>query len=257
MVVSAMKTRGMLPMRFERTKLLLGEEAMKKIRDSHVTVCGLGGVGSHAVESLCRAGVGHLTLVDCDVASESNLNRQLFALESTLGAPKTEAARRRVVDINPSCDLTLMNCLIDETTNPVILSRRTDVLIDAIDSLSAKVHLIANAHEAKIHVVSSMGAGGRIDANAITTGDIAETHTCPLARFVRIRLHRRNIYSGVRCVFSTEKPIMKKLSMDQAALSDQSDIKKTPIIGSISYLPAIFGFKAAFEALLHIIGQRS
>ncbi len=256
MAVSAMETRGTLLMRFERTTLLLGKESIEKLRDAHVTVCGLGGVGSYAVEALLRAGVGHLTLVDFDVVSESNLNRQLFALESTLGAPKIEAARRRLIDIHPSCDLTLMNCFIDETTNPVILSRRTDVLIDAIDSLSAKVHLIANAHEANIHVVSSMGAGGRMDANAITTGDLSETHTCPLARFVRIRLHRRNIFTGVRCVYSTEKPIMKKVAMDTEGPSGRQ-IKKTPVIGTISYMPAIFGFKAAFEAITHIVGQRS
>lgn len=242
-------------MSFERTALLLGTERIEKIHNAHVTVCGLGGVGSYAVEALARAGVGHLTLVDFDGVSPSNINRQLFALESTLGMPKTEVARKRVLDIHPSCDLTVINTFIDEHSNPVILSRKTDVLIDAIDSLSAKVHLIANAYEKKIHVVSSMGAGGRLDANAITTCDLSETHTCPLARFVRIRLHRRNIFTGVRCVFSTEPPVMKKIAPDHS--DDDSETlkqseKKQPVIGSISYMPAIFGLKAAFEAISHI-----
>ncbi|MBU0992955.1 MAG: tRNA threonylcarbamoyladenosine dehydratase [Proteobacteria bacterium] len=243
-------------MSFERTRLLLGPEMAQKLENAHVTVCGLGGVGSYAVEALARAGIGHLTLIDCDTVTASNINRQLFALESTVGIPKTEIARKRVLDIHPACQLTVMYTCVDEHSNPQILSRKTDVLVDAIDSLSAKVHLIANAHEKAIHVVSSMGAAGRMDANAIITGDLSETHTCPLARFVRIRLHRRNIYTGIRCVFSTEPPMMKKILPDDSEPSDTMG-KKAPVIGSISYMPSIFGLKAAFETINHILGHRS
>ena len=196
-------------MSFERTELLLGKEGVQKLKNAHVTVAGLGAVGSYAVEALARAGIGHLRLVDYDMVNASNINRQLFALESTVGLPKTEIARKRVLDINPYCRLDIIHTFIDEHSNPQILSGPSDVLIDAIDSLSAKIHLIYNARSKGIHVVSSMGAAGRRDANLVMTGDLSETHTCPLARFVRIRLHRRGLYVGVRCVYSTEPPVKK------------------------------------------------
>jgi len=196
-------------MSFERTELLLGRKGVEKLKNAHVTVAGLGAVGSYAVEALARAGVGHLRLVDYDVVNSSNINRQLYALESTVGMPKTEISEKRIYDINPDCKLDIIDTFIDEHSNPQILSDPIDVLIDAIDSLSAKIHLIYNAHVKNIHVVSSMGAAGRLDANQIFTGDLSETHTCPLARFVRIRLHRRGLYKGIRCVYSTEPPIKK------------------------------------------------
>ena len=243
-------------MSFERTELLLGREGVEKLARSHVTVCGLGGVGAYAVEALARANIGRLTLVDCDVISPSNINRQLLALESTKGMEKTEVARARVKDIHPGCDLTVMHTLIDEKSDPQILAQNPDVIIDAIDSLSAKVHLIANAFHMGIHVVSSMGAAGRLDANAVTTGDLSETHTCPLARFVRSRLHRREIYTGIRCVFSTEKPVMKKVTIDTSTDVSGKSVR-SPVIGSISYLPSIFGLKAAYEAITYLLHHKS
>ncbi len=233
-----------------RTVLLLGEAGAEKLKNAHVTVCGLGAVGSYAVEALARAGIGHLRLVDYDTVSVSNVNRQLFALHSTVGLKKTDVAARRVKDINPQCDVTVFDTYIDEHSNPLIIEGRVDVLIDAIDSLSAKVHLIANGHRHGIPVVASMGAAGRMDANAITTADLSETHTCPLARFVRRRLHRQDIYEGVRCVFSTEVAV-KKAEEHQIV----HDGKRTPpVLGSISYVTGIYGLKAAFEAVRIILG---
>lgn len=228
-----------------RTELLIGKKQVEALAQSHVTVCGLGAVGSFAVESLARAGVGHLTLVDYDTVHESNINRQLFALHSTVGMKKTELAEKRIIDINPHCHVTVFDTYIDETSNPLIMEGPMDVLVDAIDSLSAKVHLIANAYRKGVPVVTSMGAAGRMDANAVTTADLSETHTCPLARFVRRRLHRQEIFGGVRCVFSTEVPEKKK-EEDQMP---HDGMRKAPVLGSISYVTAIYGLKAAYEAL--------
>ena len=236
---------------FDRTVLLLGRENAEKLKQAHVTVCGLGAVGSYAVESLARAGVGHLRLVDYDTVSASNINRQLFALHSTVGMKKTDVAGQRVKDINPFCDVEIFDTFIDETSNPLIMEGRVDVLVDAIDSLSAKVHLIANGLRKNIPVVSSMGAAGRMDATAITTGDLAETHTCPLARFVRRRLHRQGIEKGVRCVFSTEVAVKKKEEHQES-----HDGRRTPpVLGSISYVTGIYGLMAAYEVIGIVLGH--
>lgn len=229
----------------DRTELLLGTDQVEALSKAHVTVCGLGAVGSFAVEALARAGVGHLTLVDYDRVHESNINRQLFALHSTVGMKKTELAEKRILDINPDCRVTVFDTYIDEISNPKIMESPMDVMIDAIDSLSAKVHLIANAYRKGVPVVTSMGAAGRMDANAIITADLAETHTCPLARFVRRRLHRQDIFEGIRCVFSSEVPVKKK-EEDQAPHDGK---RQAPVLGSISYVTAIYGLKAAYEAL--------
>lgn len=234
-----------------RTVLLLGEARAEKLKNAHVTVCGLGAVGSYAVEALARAGVGHLRLVDYDRVSASNINRQLFALHSTVGMKKTEVAEQRVKDINPDCDVEIFDTYIDEISNPLIMAGQVDVIIDAIDSLSAKVYLIANAYRKNIPVVASMGAAGRMDANAITTADLAETHTCPLARFVRRRLHRQDIMSGVRCIFSTEVAV--KQQQEHQVMSDGKRIP--PVMGSISYVTGIYGLKAAFEAIRILVGE--
>lgn len=235
-----------------RTRLLIGEEQVTRLAGAHVTVCGLGAVGSFAVEALARAGVGHLRLIDYDTIHESNINRQLFALTSTVGMKKTQVAEIRVRDINPDCRVEVIDARIDEMANPQIMDGPMDVLVDAIDSLSSKVHLIANAHRAGICVVSSMGAAGRLDANAITTADLSETHTCPLARFVRRRLHRQDIFSGVRCVFSTEVPVKKK-NEDQAP---HDGFRKAPVLGSMSYVTAIYGLKAAYETIDFLLRTR-
>jgi tRNA A37 threonylcarbamoyladenosine dehydratase len=231
--------------RFDRTEILLGPEGMRRLKDAHVTVCGLGAVGSYAVEALARAGVGHLRIVDYDRVNITNINRQLFALTSTLDIKKSEVAERRIRDINPDCAVEVFDTYIDEHSNPLIMDGRVDVMIDAIDSLSAKVHLIANAWRKGIPVISSMGAAGRLDAGAVVVADLSETHTCPLARFVRRRLHRQEIFTGVRCVFSTEVA-MKKRADDQIPHDGQ---RKAPVLGSISYVTAIYGLRAAAEAI--------
>jgi len=178
-------------------KKLFNNENFKKLTESHVVICGLGAVGSYAAEALARAGVGNLRLVDFDTIDETNINRQLYALHSTVNSSKISVAEKRIRDINPECHLDLRQVFINEDTVHDILEKPAEILIDAIDSVSSKIHLIKHAVRKNLHVVSCMGAAGRLDANLITTGDISESHTCPLARIIRRRLHRHDIYDGV------------------------------------------------------------
>lgn len=235
-------------MRHARTEQLLGAEGLNRLKRAHVTLCGLGAVGSFAAEALARAGVGHLTLVDYDVVSESNINRQLYALSSTVGMKKSAVAEARIRDINPGCEVTVFDCFINEETTPMILDRPMDVVVDAIDSLSPKVYLIIDTKKRGIPIVSSMGAAGKLDANAITTGDISETWNCPLAKSVRRRLHRHGVFDGVRCVYSTEKSQNKNPSTTGEEPSDDGH-RVAPVLGSISYITAIFGLKVAGEVI--------
>lgn len=242
-------------LRFTRTEQLLGEEMVERLAGAGVVVCGLGAVGSFAVEALARAGVGRLRLVDYDRVSLSNINRQLYALSSTVEMKKARVARERVLDINPACEVEILDTFIDENSIESVLAGSVDVVVDAIDSLSSKVHLIKNALDKGLHVVSSMGAAGKLDANAILTGDISKTHTCPLARSVRRRLHRMEIREGVTCVYSTEAARNKRPSVcgEEPAFDGN---RTAPVIGSISYITAIFGLKAAYEAIGFILNRK-
>jgi tRNA A37 threonylcarbamoyladenosine dehydratase len=239
-------------MRHARTEQLLGLEGLDKLKKAHVTLCGLGAVGSFAAEALARAGVGHLTLVDYDVVSESNINRQLYALTSTVGMKKSAVAEARIKDINPDCEITVFDCFINEETTDPILDRPMDVLVDAIDSLFSKIFLIIKAKERGLSIVSSMGAAGKLDADAITCGDISKTTYCPLARSVRRHLHRRGVFDGVRCVYSTEQTQNKNPSTVGEVPTDDGN-RIAPVLGSISYLTAIFGLKTAGEAIRMIL----
>ncbi len=243
--------QGKIMERLNRTELLIGDAGIEKLRNACVTVCGLGAVGSYAVEALARAGVGSLRIVDYDVVNKTNINRQLYALHSTIGEKKAAVAKKRILDINPECHVEVFDTFINHGTNPDVLAAPFDVLIDAIDSLSAKFHLIMDAYREGIYVISSMGAAGRVDANLVTSGDLSETHTCPLARFVRHRLHRQDIFTGVRCIYSTEIP--KKKQEEEQLPNDGS--RTAPVLGSISYLTGIFGLKAAYEAIDFILNK--
>ena len=229
--------------RHARTEQLLGEEGLEKLKRAHVTICGLGAVGSFAAEALARAGVGHLSLVDYDVVSESNINRQLYALTSTVGLKKSAVAEALWVDI--------FDCFIGEETTEAILGRPMDVVVDAIDSLSSKVHLIVNAAARDIPIVASMGAAGKVDADAVTCGDISETCVCGLAKSVRRRLHRKGLYKGVRCIYSTEPSRKNPSTTDETPTDD--GFRVAPVLGSISYLTGVFGLRAAGEAIRIIL----
>ncbi len=238
--------------RFARLIQLVGPEAMARLEAAEVAVFGLGAVGSFAVEALARAGIGALRLVDFDTLQPSNLNRQLFALHTTLGRPKIEIARDRVADINPDCRVDALSGFVDADTAPAFLDPAPDAVIDAIDGVNSKVNLLATAHRLGIFTVSSMGAACRLDPTRVRTADLPDTEGCPLARVVRKRLGRLGIRGGIRCVFSTE-PAQSSRVPTPAAAEETTRGRRRPPLGSISYLPAIFGLHAAAETIRWIL----
>lgn len=232
----------------ERTELLIKEDGLQKLSQSHVLVIGLGGVGSFAAEFLARAGVGRMTIVDGDTVDLTNINRQMPALRSTIGKPKVEIVSARLLDINPALQLTGLNQFLNpEDMSSMFESQNFDYIIDCIDSVSPKVNLILNARRKKIKIVSCMGAGGKLDPAKVLVRDIHKTRNCFLAKQVRKRLKKEKIDKGVRCVFSTE--IQQEESLK---LTDGSNYKRS-FYGTISYIPALFGLYAAAEVINYLI----
>lgn len=231
----------------ERTALLIKSERLQKLRQSHVFVAGLGGVGAYAAEMLCRAGVGQLTIADADQVSATNRNRQLLALSSTEGMRKTALMRERLKDINPGIHLTAIDAYLrDDFTNQV-LDKRFDYIVDAIDTLSPKIFLIREAVHRGIPLVSSMGAGGKLDPSKVMVADFSATFHCTLARILRKRLRRLGVNGGFKAVFSVE-PVME----DTMFVSDHEPNKKSTV-GTISYMPAIFGCFCASVVIRELI----
>ena len=219
----------------ERTELLLGNEKLEKLKCAHVLVVGLGGVGAYAAEQLCRAGIGNLTIVDSDAVETTNRNRQLPALVSTTGKLKTEVLAERFFDINPDLNLTISNEFVaDQKTLELLQSAPFDYVVDAIDTLSPKVFLIARALELNLKVVSSMGAGGKMNPELIHVADISNSHSCRLARTLRKRLLRLGVKNGVQVVYSSE------IVPNTAVRLEDGKYKKSTV-GTISYMPPIFG----------------
>ena len=219
----------------ERTDLLLGTERLEKLRTASILVVGLGGVGAYAAEMLCRAGVGNLTIVDGDIVEETNRNRQLPALVSTQGKPKAEVLEQRFRDINPDVRLVVINDFLrDEKTIELLDNSHFDYVVDCIDTLSPKVFLIYHAFTRGLKVVTSMGAGGKMDPTQVRIADISKSHDCKLARVVRKRLHRLGIRKGITSVFSPEEVPEDAIRLEQSQ-------NKNSTVGAISYMPAVFG----------------
>ena len=219
----------------ERTKLLLGDENVAKLKQANVLVVGLGGVGAYAAEQLCRAGIGKMTIADGDVVEATNINRQLPALTSTIGKTKTEILSTRFMDINPELKLTIIHDYINgEKTAELIKSQPFDYVVDAIDTMAPKVFLIYHAMQAGLKLVSSMGAGGKIDPTKVEIVDISKTYNCRLAKLIRKRLSKLGIKKGFKVVFSPEN-IPKK-----AVRAEEGQNKKSTV-GTISYMPPVFG----------------
>ena len=219
-----------------RTELLFGVERIERLSHCHVLVVGLGGVGAYAAEQICRAGIGEMTIVDADTVNESNINRQLPALHSTLGMPKAEVVAKRLLDINPELKLTVLNeFLRDERTEEVLLSRPFDFIVDAIDSLSPKVFLMYHAYTHKIPIISSMGAGAKIDPTLVRIADISKTMNCALAKAVRKRLRGMGVNKGIPVVFSME------MANPEAVIEVDNEQCKRTTTGTVSYMPATFG----------------
>lgn len=233
----------------ERTELLLGEEKLEILRNAHVLVVGLGGVGAYAAEMIARAGVGRMTIADADVVGESNINRQLLALTSTVGRNKSEVMAERLRDINPRIELTVITEYIrDEKTYELLNAARYDYVVDCIDTLSPKVNLIAAALERGLPVVSSMGAGAKTDPTIIEVKDIGKSHHCPLAHMLRKRLHKLGIRSGFWAVFSPE-PVR------EGAMIIAEETNKKSNVGTISYIPASFGCVCASVVIRDLLGE--
>jgi tRNA A37 threonylcarbamoyladenosine dehydratase len=245
--------------RFSRILRLLGDTRFQRLQEKKVTVVGLGAVGGYVVEGLARAGINSLRLVDYDTIQPTNLNRQILALESTLGRLKAEAARERVLQINPRCKVEALPIFASEETLDEILSPAPDLLIDAIDSLNPKVQLLAGAYERRIPTLSSMGAALRTDPTRIRLADIFDTDNCPLARLVRKRLRRRNIGRGIRCIYSNEK-----VDFDYAQANEEEQVGETPysergrernVLGSLPTVTGIFGLILANEAIMQLSSE--
>jgi tRNA A37 threonylcarbamoyladenosine dehydratase len=228
----------------ERTEILIGPEGCARLSRAHAFVAGLGGVGAYAAEALARAGVGRLTLADQDVIEPSNLNRQLPALHSTLGQSKTAVMAARIGDIHPDCQVGIIAQFLAPEDMPLVTDSGCDLVLDAIDSLSSKVALLATALNAGLPVISSMGAGGRLDPGALRISDLAETRVCPLARVVRQRLRRQGYERGVIAVWSEEAPHPPQPT---------SRGRGRAVNGTISYLPALFGLTMAGCAIRHLL----
>ena len=233
-----------------RTELLLGEENVAKLRASHVLIMGLGGVGSAACEHLCRAGIGELTIVDGDVVNETNRNRQLPALVSNQGVLKAEVMAKRLLDINPNLKLNVFSEYVKDQRMLDILQLETyDFVVDAIDTFSPKTYLIVHCLNLNLRLVSSMGSGGKTDPMQIQIADIAQTYQCPLAEALRKRLHKLGYYSGFHAIFSTEKV------RENSVLHCENEVNKKSTVGTISYMPPIFGAYCASVVIRELIGE--
>lgn len=239
------------PQWLDRTRLLVGENGLEQLRKSHVLVLGLGGFGGMAAEMIARGGVGEMTIVDGDVVETTNRNRQIPALVSTNNRPKTEVLKERLLDINPELKLHVWKEYICDGKIEELLRSPYDYAIDAIDSLSPKVHFIASCVQKEIPLIASMGSGGRVDPSLVRIGDISETHHCKLAKAVRSALGKLGIRHGVEVVWSPEEV------PPEAVLSccDEQG-RRHSYVGTISYMPGIFGSFAASQVLRNLLKQK-
>lgn len=229
----------------DRTGLLLGSEGVERLRSTSVIVCGCGAVGGYAIEGLVRAGVGRIRVVDSDIFSESNLNRQVLATVDTVGRSKAQVACERARSINPDIDIEAMECMVSKETVPKILEGNFDILVDAIDTVGHKVELLRYACSRGIRTFSSMGAALHMDTQSIEVAPIMKTHTCPLAASVRKKLRDCDT-SRITAVFSEEPPISIPMDRDEHGKS---------VLGSLPTVPAVFGMTLANLAIMEIVNR--
>lgn len=228
--------------RFSRTEALFGTEAMAKLENSRVIIFGVGGVGGHATEALVRSGVGHITIVDFDKVEETNINRQLVALTSTIGKSKVEALKDRLIDINPELDINAIEKFyLPDNENEFDLSKY-DYIVDAVDNMSAKISLVVRANELNVPIISAMGAGNKVEPTMLEVSDIYKTSVDPLAKILRHELRNRGI-KKLKVVYSKEEPIKV----------DLKDEKRRAIPGSTSFVPPTMGLIIASEVIKDLI----
>ena len=233
--------------RFERQELILGEQTTAALAQKKVALFGVGGVGSYAAEALARCGIGHIELIDSDIVNESNINRQLCALTSTIGMQKTEVVASRLRDINPQIEVITKNIFfLPENADKLDFSSY-DYVIDAIDTVSAKLEIVERCSRMGIPMISCMGTGNKLDPTALKITDISKTSGCPLARVMRYELRARGI-SHLRVVYSEEAPIKTGAHNTETG---------KPIVGSVAFVPSVAGLLAASEAIKHLISQEN
>ena len=226
-----------------RTAMLLGEDAVEKLQKARVAIFGIGGVGGYTLEALARAGVGQLDLIDSDTVSRSNINRQILATQSTVGMPKVEAGKKRVLDINPDCVVRTWEIFYTPETADQFDFTRYDYIVDAIDTVTGKLMLIQRAHECGTPIISCMGTGNKLDASAFEVSDISKTTMCPLARIVRKELGKRGI-KHLKVVYSKEEALSPTGWEEEAKA-----LGKRQIPGSVSFVPGAAGLILAGEVI--------
>ena len=236
--------------RFSRTALLLGDDAINKLKTKHVAVFGLGGVGGYVTEALARAGVGKITVADNDVVSESNINRQIIALTSTVGKKKTELWKERIKDINPEAEVETLDMFVGRENADEIDFSAFDLVVDAVDTVTAKLVIIEKAKKAGCKVISAMGTGNKTRPELFRISDVSKTSVCPLARVMRKELKARGI-TGVKVLYSTEDAVKPAENADVRA----ENVKRRAIVGSLPYVPSVAGLLIAAEAVRELLGE--
>ena len=242
----------MIPYWMSRTQLLLGDEKIENLITKNVLVVGLGGVGGICAEMIARAGIGKMTIIDADTVDLSNSNRQIPALHSTAGKLKSDVMAQRLKDINPNLELTVLTIFIkDEITISLLENNRFDYAVDCIDTLTPKVQFIKACKDRNIPIVSSLGAGGKVDPSQVVITDISKTYQCNLAKYVRKKLHEVGIRNGLKVVFSAEPVEQERIIVSEKAFPKKS------IIGTVSYMPAIFGCMVASVVIRDLFESRT
>lgn len=231
---------------FARTERLLGEDAMKKLRAARVAVFGVGGVGGYVVEALARSGVGAIELIDHDTVSITNLNRQIIALQSTLGKYKVDVMKDRILDINPECKVDIHRCFFLPETEGEFDFREYSYVVDAVDTVTAKIQLVMQAKECGVPVISSMGAGNKLDPTRFEVADIYETSVCPLAKVMRRELKKRGV-KELKVVYSKEQPVRQKM---------QEPTAERVVPGSTAFVPSVAGLVLASEVVRDLTERR-
>ena len=230
--------------RFLRTNLLLDDNKMSSLSNSHVMVFGVGGVGGYVVEALVRSGVGKVSIIDNDTVNITNLNRQIIALETNVGLKKVDVLKERILAINPRCEVICYDTFITDKNIDEINFNGVNYVVDAVDTITAKIAIIEKAKLYNIPIISSMGAGNRLDPFQIKIADINQTVNCPLAKVMRNELKKRNI-KNVKCIFSLELPV----ELTKTIINPENGKK---VIGSIAYMPSIFGLLIASEVIKYL-----
>ena len=234
--------------RFERTAMLLGEASVEKLKNAHVAIFGVGGVGGYVLEGLARSGVGKFTLIDNDTVSLSNINRQIIATETTVGRLKVDVAQERVLSINPAAEVCAKNMFfLPENAGEIDFSR-FDFVVDAVDTVSAKIEIVMRCQAVNVPVISSMGTGNKLDPTAFEVTDIYKTSVCPLARVMRSELKKRGV-KRLKVVYSREEPIKPENNGSEAAAGRRS------VPASVSFVPSVAGLIIVGEVIKHLVKE--